>query len=144
MKRALLDVSARKAILVRPPVVMTARTIRGLAVLQIDMAIAAIKLAVHFIKLKTGNHVVEILLVPAAVAVRALVAELADLFAGRVTGATGQILVKPVQNPAAVGGMSESRFFFTAMTLAAVVLYMTVITDCVNLFVGFTYTGFLL
>ena len=53
----------------------------------------------------------EIPLVPTAMAIDAFIAESADFPACRMTGATTQSLVKPIQSPATISGMCEGWLF---------------------------------
>ena len=108
------------------------------------MAITAIEFTVYIIKVETGDHVIEILLVPAAMAGGTLVVELGDFPAGWMTGATVQIFVESVQSPAAVGGMRERRSFLIAMALGAGIIQVAIIADGMDFLVGFTCPGLFL
>jgi hypothetical protein len=118
-------------------VIMAIVTARYFAVLQFLVTVDTIQLAVDFIKLQSSNAVAEVLLVPATVAIGTFTAEFADFSTGRMTGATTQALMKPVEYPVAVTGVSESRFLSDIVALVTGIASMTVITDSVYFLVRF-------
>ncbi len=80
----------------RPAIIMAAGAIRLVAVLLINVTIAAVKLAMNIVQLQSGDGMTEIFLVPAAMAIVARGAELGNLPTGWVTGAATQTLMKPI------------------------------------------------
>lgn len=86
-----------------PAIVMTARAIRSLVEGHVDMTITALEFGVDFIELKANRHVPEIILVPTTVTGRTLIVEPGNLPAGRVTGATAELLMILAERPSRRG-----------------------------------------
>ncbi len=82
----------------------------------------------------------EIRLIPPGVTGVTGIIQLCDRLAGRVTGATIEVLVEPVQRPSG-RGMREARLFFVVMAFGTGVFLMTVVTDCVNFLVRLGRSG---
>jgi len=87
------------------------------------------------IQSQPGNGVLEILLVPTGVTAVAHFAQLGDTLAGRMTGPAIQPVVISVQRPAG-GVMSKTGTLLDIVTLAALVIDVTVVADGVHFFLG--------
>ena len=112
---------------------MAVRTLRLVAEGEVDVAILAVEFKVQLIQRHAGDRVFEIILVPAAVAGRALPVQLRDPATGRVTGSAFCPLVITAERPAG-GTVLEGRLLFGVMTLVTVIINMAVITHGVDLF----------
>ncbi len=120
-------------------IIMAIVTARYSAVHQVLVAVRTVRFTMDFIKLKSRESMQEILLVPATVAINALITERADLPAGRVTGAATQTLMEPVQRPVAITGMRKGRFLTCIMALIARIGSVTVVAHMVYFFVRFIH-----
>ena len=122
-------------------VIMAIKTARYSTVQELLVAVNTLQITMDLIELKPRNAMTEILLVPATVAINALVTEFADFPAGRVTGAASQILMEPVQYPVAIIGVSKGRFLNGIMALIARLRRVTVGANSVYLLVRLIGTG---
>jgi len=109
---------------------------------QIGVAIATFEFDMDFIESQASNGMLEVLLVPSAMTVGAIVVEAGNFLSGGVAGTAFEFLVEAVKGPSG-RSMLEGRFFFGVVTFGALVFGVAVVTDSVNFLHRFGNVGFL-
>lgn len=122
---------------------MTLGTARCIGELPVDMTRFAIELGMGLIQQKTDYRVPEVGRIPPTVASTAMAIEPGNSLAGWVTTTTANPRVIRLECKAGIG-MGKPGLLFRIMTLAAGILAVTIVANCVNLLLGANNFGFLL